>query len=138
MLEPKKIKHRKVFKGKIHGLATSGSSLEFGVYGLKSLEPVRLTARQIESARRAVMRCIARVGRFWIRVFPDIPVTSKPAEVRMGSGKGSLDRYIARVKPGRVLFELDGVSEDLAREAFRLASNKLPVSTKFVKHRYAE
>jgi large subunit ribosomal protein L16 len=133
MLAPKKTKYRKAFKGRIHGLATSANSLAYGVFGLKSLDPERLTARQIEAARRAAVRYLKRVGKFWIRIFPDIPVTSKPAEVRMGSGKGSPDHFVVRVKPGRVLFELDGVGEDVARVAFDKAAAKLPVRTKFVK-----
>jgi len=133
MLSPKKTKFRKVFKGRIHGVATSGAKVAFGSFGLKALEPERITARQIESARRAIRRYLKRAGRVWIRIFPDIPVTKKPAEVRMGGGKGSPEYWVARVRPGRVLFELDGVSEESAREAFELASAKLPIATTFVK-----
>ena len=132
MLTPKRTKYRKAFKGRIHGNAKGGSSLNFGQHGLKALEPERITARQIEAARRAISRHVKRVGRVWIRIFPDLPVTSKPAEVRMGKGKGSVDYWACRVKPGRVLFEIDGVSEELAREAFARAAAKLPVKTKFV------
>lgn len=132
MLTPKRTKFRKAFKGRIHGNAKGGSSLNFGQHGLKALEPERITARQIEAARRAISRHVRRVGRLWIRVFPDLPVSSKPAEVRMGKGKGSVDYWACRVKPGRVLFEIDGVSEELAREAFARAAAKLPVKTKFV------
>ena len=133
MLSPKKIKHRKVFKGKIHGNTKGGSTLTFGEYGLKALEPERITARQIESARRTISRAMKRMGKLWIRVFPDLPVTKKPAEVRMGSGKGGVEYWAARVKPGRIIFELDGVPEDVARKAFELAAAKLPIKTKFVK-----
>lgn len=132
MLTPKRTKYRKAFKGRIHGNAKGGSSLNFGQHGLKAIEPERITARQIEAARRAITRHVRRVGRLWIRIFPDLPVTSKPAEVRMGKGKGSVDYWACRVKPGRMLFEIDGVSEELAREAFARASAKLPVKTKFV------
>jgi large subunit ribosomal protein L16 len=132
MLTPKRTKFRKAFKGRIHGNAKGGSSLNFGQHGLKALEPERITARQIEAARRAITRHVKRVGRLWIRIFPDVPVTSKPAEVRMGKGKGSVDYWACRVKPGRILFEIDGVNEDLAREAFARAAAKLPVKTKFV------
>lgn len=132
MLLPKKTKYRKAFKGRIHGNAKGGSSLNFGQHGLKALEPERVTARQIEAARRAISRHVKRVGRLWIRVFPDVPVTGKPAEVRMGKGKGSVEYWAARVKPGRILFEIDGVSEEVAREAFARAAAKLPVKTKFV------
>ncbi|MCH2546814.1 MAG: 50S ribosomal protein L16 [Alphaproteobacteria bacterium] len=132
MLTPKRTKYRKAFKGRIHGNAKGGSTLNFGQHGLKAIEPERITARQIEAARRAITRHVRRVGRLWIRVFPDLPVTSKPAEVRMGKGKGSVDYWACRVKPGRVLFEIDGVSEELAREAFARAAAKLPVKTKFV------
>ena len=132
MLSPKKTKFRKAFKGKIHGVATSGTYVAYGSFGLKALEPARVTARQIESARRAITRHIRRVGKVWIRIFPDVPVSQKPAEVRMGSGKGSPEFWVARVKPGRVMFELDGVSPELAQEAFALASAKLPIATKFV------
>lgn len=132
MLFPKKTKFRKAFKGRIHGNAKGGTTLNFGAFGLKSDEPARITARQIESARRAITRHIKRSGRVWIRIFPDVPVSTKPTEVRMGSGKGSPEYWVARVHPGRVMFELDGVPEDLARRAFELASAKLPVKTRFV------
>jgi large subunit ribosomal protein L16 len=132
MLTPKRTKYRKAFKGRIHGNAKGGSSLNFGQHGLKAIEPERITARQIEAARRAITRHVKRVGRLWIRIFPDLPVTSKPAEVRMGKGKGSVDYWACRVKPGRILFEIDGVNEELAREAFARAAAKLPVKTKFV------
>lgn len=132
MLSPKKTKYRKAFKGRIHGNARSGATVAFGTYGLKAVEPARITARQIESARRAITRHMRRVGKLWIRIFPDIPVSKKPAEVRMGSGKGSPEFWVCRVKPGRILFELNGVSEEVAREAFSLASEKLPIDTKFV------
>lgn len=133
MLSPKKTKFRKAFKGRIHGLAKSGTTVSFGSYGLKAVEPARITARQIEAARRAITRHIRRVGRVWIRVFPDVPVSRKPAEVRMGSGKGSPEFWVCRVKPGRVMFELDGVAADVAEKAFELAAAKLPIGTKFVK-----
>ncbi|MDR1208439.1 MAG: 50S ribosomal protein L16 [Holosporales bacterium] len=132
MLSPKKTKFRKAFKGRIHGDARSGFSVAFGSFGLKALEPARITARQIEAARRAITRHVRRSGKLWIRVFPDIPISRKPAEVRMGSGKGAPEYWACRVKPGRVLFELDGVSETIAREAFDLAKEKLPIDTKFV------
>jgi large subunit ribosomal protein L16 len=132
MLSPKKTKYRKAFKGRIHGNAKGGSQLSFGAFGLKALEPERITARQIEAARRALTRHMKRVGRVWIRVFPDLPVSAKPAEVRMGSGKGSVEYWVARVHPGRILFEVDGVSRQVAEEAFALAAAKLPVKTKFV------
>jgi large subunit ribosomal protein L16 len=132
MLQPKKTKYRKAFKGRIHGAAKGGFSLNFGSYGLKTLEPERITARQIEAARRAITRQMKRQGRVWIRIFPDLPVTSKPTEVRMGKGKGSVDYWAARVKPGRIMFEIDGVSEELAREALRLGAAKLSVRTRFV------
>ena len=132
MLSPKKTKYRKQFKGRIHGTATSGADLTFGSYGLKALEPERVTARQIEAARRAITRHMKRSGRVWIRVFPDVPVSKKPTEVRMGSGKGAPEFWAARVKPGRVLFELDGVSVQVAREALELAAAKLPIKTRFV------
>lgn len=132
MLSPKKTKFRKAFKGKIHGNAKGGTDLNFGSYGLKALEPARITARQIEAARRAITRHIRRVGRVWIRIFPDIPVTEKPAEVRMGSGKGNPEYWICRVKPGRIMFELDGVAPEVAKVALELASAKLPIQTKFV------
>lgn len=133
MLSPKKTKFRKAFKGRIHGVATSGATLNFGSFGLKALTPERITARQIESARRAMTRHIKRSGRVWIRIFPDVPVSSKPAEVRMGSGKGSVEFWACRVHPGRILFEMDGVPEEVAREAMSLAAAKLPLQTKFVK-----
>ena len=133
MLAPKKSKFRKAFKGKIHGVATSGNSLAYGIYGLKSMDPERITARQIEAARRAATRFLKRAGKMWIRIFPDIPVSSKPAEVRMGSGKGSPEFFVVRVKPGRIMFELDGVPEDVARTALDKAAAKLPVRTKFIK-----
>lgn len=133
MLSPKKFKHRKQFKGRIHGNAKGGSSLAFGAYGLKALQPNRITSRQIEAARRAITRHMKRQGKVWIRIFPDVPVTAKPLEVRQGKGKGSPEYWAARVKPGRIMFEIDGVSEEVAREAFDLAAMKLPVKTKFVK-----
>jgi large subunit ribosomal protein L16 len=133
MLSPKKFKHRKQHKGRIHGNARSGTNLDFGAYGLKAMAPDRITARQIEAARRAVTRHLRRQGKLWIRIFPDVPVTAKPLEVRQGKGKGSVEYWAARVKPGRIMFELDGVSEELAREAFDLAAMKLPIKTKFVK-----
>lgn len=132
MLQPKKTKYRKAFKGRIHGNAKGGFLLNFGAYGLKTLEPERLTARQIEAARRAITRQMKRQGRVWIRVFPDLPVSDKPAEVRMGKGKGAVEYWAARVHPGRILFEIDGVPDDVAREALRLGAAKLPVRTKVV------
>ncbi len=132
MLSPKRTKYRKAHKGRIHGLAKGGTQLNFGSYGLKAVEPGRLTARQIEAARRAISRHIRRVGRVWIRIFPDVPVSTKPAEVRMGSGKGSPEFWVCRVKPGRIMFELDGVARNIAEEAFVLAAAKLPIDTKFV------
>ena len=132
MLSPKKTKYRKQFKGRIHGVAKGGFSLNFGSHGLKSVEPERVTARQIEAARRAITRHIKRSGRLWIRVFPDVPVSSKPAEVRMGTGKGSVEYWAARVHPGRIMFEIDGVPDDVAREALRLGAAKLPVKTRIV------
>jgi large subunit ribosomal protein L16 len=132
MLSPKRTKYRKAFKGRIHGVAKGGTALNFGAYGLKATEPGRITARQIEAARRAISRHIRRVGRVWIRVFPDVPVSTKPAEVRMGSGKGSPEYWVCRVKPGRIMFELDGVPADTAKVAFELAAAKLPISTRFV------
>ncbi len=132
MLSPKRTKYRKQHKGRIHGAAKGGSALTFGAYGLKAQQPGRLSARQIEAARRSITRHMRRVGKLWIRVFPDVPVSSKPAEVRMGSGKGTPEWWAAKVKPGRVLFELDGVSREVAEEAFRLAGAKLPISTKFI------
>lgn len=133
MLAPKKTKYRKAFKGRIHGDAKAGTTVSFGSYGLKALEPARITARQIEAARRAITRHIRRVGRVWIRVFPDVPVSTKPAEVRMGSGKGSPEYWVCRVKPGKILFELEGVLPEVAEKAFQLASAKLPIATRFVK-----
>ena len=132
MLSPKKTKYRKAHKGRIHGNAKGGYTLNFGAYGLKALEPERVTARQIEAARRAISRYVKRVGRLWIRIFPDVPVTKKPAEVRMGSGKGSVEYWACRVKPGRILFEIEGVPAEVAREAFERAAAKLPIKTKFV------
>jgi large subunit ribosomal protein L16 len=132
MLQPKRTKYRKAFKGRISGAAKGGFNLDFGSYGLKAMEPDRVTARQIEAARRAITRHMKRAGRVWIRVFPDVPVSKKPAEVRMGSGKGAPEFWAARVKPGRVLFELDGVPITVAREALALAAAKLPIKTRFV------
>src|SRR6187431_3399702 len=132
MLQPIRTKFRKAFKGRIHGLATSGADLAFGQYGLKALEPERVTARQIEAARRALTRHMKRAGRVWIRVFRDLPVSKKPAEVRMGSGKGTPELWVARVKPGRVIFEIDGVNVQTAKEALTLAAAKLPIKTRFV------
>jgi large subunit ribosomal protein L16 len=132
MLQPKRTKHRKAFKGRIHGVATSGTTLAFGQYGLKALEPDRVTARQIEAARRALTRFMKRAGRVWIRVFPDVPVSKKPAEVRMGSGKGAPEYWVAKIKPGRILFEIDGVDHETAKEALRLGASKLSIHTKFI------
>jgi large subunit ribosomal protein L16 len=132
MLSPKRTKFRKQHKGRIHGEAKGGSDLNFGHFGLKSMEPERITARQIEAARRAMTRHMKRQGRVWIRIFPDVPVSKKPTEVRMGKGKGSVEFWAAKVKPGRVMFEIDGVGEDVAREALRLAAMKLPVKCRFV------
>ena len=132
MLQPKRTKFRKAHKGRIHGAATSGATLAFGQFGLKAVEPERVTARQIEAARRALTRHMKRAGRVWIRVFPDVPVSKKPLEVRMGSGKGAPEYWVARVKPGRILFEIDGVPFTLAREALALAAAKLPIKTRFV------
>jgi large subunit ribosomal protein L16 len=132
MLSPKRSKYRKQHKGRIHGLAKGGFSLNFGTYGLKALEPERITARQIESARRAITRAMRRAGRVWIRIFPDVPVSTKPAEVRMGSGKGSPEFWVARVAPGRIMFEIDGVAPELAKEALTLGAAKLPIKTKFI------
>ena len=132
MLQPKRTKFRKQFKGRIHGEAKGGFNLDFGGFGLKATEPERVTARQIEAARRAITRHMKRQGRVWIRVFPDVPVTGKPTEVRMGKGKGSVDFWAAKVKPGRIMFEIDGVSETVAREALRLGAMKLPVTTRIV------
>jgi large subunit ribosomal protein L16 len=138
MLSPKRTKFRKQHKGRIHGTATSGAELTFGTYGLKALEPERVTARQIEAARRAMTRHMKRSGRVWIRIFPDVPVSSKPAEVRMGSGKGSPEFWVCRVKPGRIMFELDGVTPEIAREAFELAAAKLPIGSRFVSRQAEE
>ncbi|MBB3065665.1 MULTISPECIES: 50S ribosomal protein L16 [Limibacillus] len=132
MLQPKRTKFRKQHKGRIHGTAKGGTTVQFGAYGMKAMEPGRVSARQIEAARRAITRHMRRIGKLWIRVFPDVPITSKPAEVRQGKGKGSVEWWAVRVKPGRVLFELDGVTRPMAEEAFRLAAAKLPVQTKFV------
>jgi large subunit ribosomal protein L16 len=132
MLQPKKTKYRKQFKGRIHGQAKGGFSLNFGAFGLKSLEPERVTARQIEAARRAITRQMKRQGRVWIRIFPDVPVSDKPAEVRMGKGKGAIEYWAARVAPGRIMFEIDGVADDVAREALRLGAAKLPIRTRVV------
>ena len=132
MLQPKRTKYRKAFKGRIHGQAKAGFTLNYGSHGLKALEPNRVTAREIEAARRAITRAMKRAGRVWIRVFPDVPVTSKPTEVRMGKGKGAVDYWAARVKPGRIMFELDGVPEETAREALRLGAAKLSVKTRFI------
>ena len=133
MLQPKRTKYRKMFKGNNYGLATRGSSVAFGDFGLKATERCRMTAREIEAARRAMARYVKRGGQIWIRVFPDVPITKKPLEVRMGSGKGNVEYWVAKVKPGKVLFEMEGVTEEVAREAFRLAGAKLSVTTSFVK-----
>lgn len=132
MMSPKRTKFRKAHKGRIHGDAKGGTSLNFGSYGMKALQPERITARQIEAARRAITRHIKRQGRVWIRIFPDVPVTKKPTEVRMGKGKGSVEFWACKVKPGRVMFEIDGVSDGVAREALRLGAAKLPVKCKIV------
>jgi len=132
MLSPKRTKFRKMFKGRIHGEAKGGTDLNFGSFGLKATTPERVTARQIEAARRAMTRHMKRQGRVWIRIFPDLPVTKKPTEVRMGKGKGSVEFWAAKVKPGRIMFEIDGVNEEIAREALRLAAMKLSVKTRFV------
>src|SRR5579864_1806430 len=132
MLQPARSKFRKQHKGRIHGAAKAGFSLAFGSYGLKAIEPERVTARQIEAARRALTRHMKRAGRVWIRVFPDVPVSKKPIEVRMGKGKGAPELWVVRVAPGRIMFEVDGVPEGLAREAFELAAAKLPIKTRFV------
>jgi len=132
MLQPKRTKFRKAHKGRIHGKAKGGTTLNFGAYGLKALEPGRVTAREIEAARRAVTRHMKRSGRIWIRIFPDVPVSTKPAEVRMGSGKGTPEYWVCRVKPGRIMFEIDGIPPNVAAEAFALAAAKLSVATKFV------
>lgn len=133
MLMPKRVKHRKQFRGRMKGKAMRGNTVQFGDYGLQALEPAWISSRQIESSRRAIMRHIKRRGRVWIRIFPDKPVTKRAAESRMGKGKGAVDHYVAVVKPGHVLFEMSGIEEELAREALRLAAFKLPISTKFVK-----
>ena len=133
MLSPKRVKFRKQHKGRIHGVAKGGADLSFGSYGLKALSPERVTARQIEAARRAITREMKRAGRLWIRIFPDVPVSDKPAEVRMGKGKGAPEFWVARVKPGRIMFEIGEVDEDTARRAFALGAAKLPVKSKFVK-----
>ena len=133
MLSPKRVKFRKQHKGRIHGVAKGGAELSFGSYGLKALSPERVTARQIEAARRAITREMKRAGRLWIRIFPDVPVSDKPAEVRMGKGKGAPEFWVARVKPGRIMFEIADVDEDTARHAFALGAAKLPVKSKFVK-----
>lgn len=132
MLQPKRTKYRKQFKGRNNGLAQSGNYVAFGEFGLKTLEGARMTSREIEAARRAMTRYVKRGGQVWIRVFPDVPITKKPLEVRMGSGKGNVEYYVAKVKPGKVLFEMEGVTEAIAREAFRLAASKLSVDTQFV------
>ena len=132
MLSPKKTKYRKQFKGRIHGVAKGGYELAFGQYGLKAQEPERVTARQIEAARRAITREMKRQGRVWIRVFPDLPVSKKPVEIRMGKGKGSVEYWAARIKPGRIVFEIDGVDETTAKEALRLGAMKLPIMTRVV------
>lgn len=132
MLQPKRTKFRKAHKGRLKGTATSGTSLNFGAYGLKALEPGRITARQIEATRRAITRHMKRQGRVWIRIFPDIPVSKKPTEVRMGKGKGSPEYWMVRIQPGKVMFELDGVSLEVAKEAFERGAAKLPIKTKFI------
>jgi large subunit ribosomal protein L16 len=132
MLQPKRTKFRKAFKGRIHGQAKGGTTLVYGSHGLKAMEPERLTARQIEAMRRAIVRHMKRAGRNWMRIFPDVPVTKKPAEVRMGSGKGSPELWVARVKPGRIIFEIDGVSDQIAREALELGAAKLPIKCRIV------
>lgn len=133
MLMPKRVKYRKQMRGRMKGKATRGTDVAFGDYGLQALEPAWITARQIEAARRAIVRHVRRRGMYWIRIFPDKPVTAKPAETRMGKGKGAVDHWVAVVKPGRIMFELSGVSEEAAREAMRLASHKLPIKCQFVK-----
>jgi len=132
MLMPKRVKYRKQMRGRLKGKATRGAEVSFGDYGLQALEPCWMTSRQIEAARRAIVRYVRRGGKLWIRVFPDKPVTAKPAETRMGSGKGNVDHWVAVVKPGHVIFEIGGVSEEAAREAMRLASHKLPIQTQFI------
>jgi large subunit ribosomal protein L16 len=138
MLQPKRTKYRKAFKGRINGLAKGGAALNFGAYGMKAVEPDRISARQIEACRRAITRHLKRAGRVWIRVFPDKPVSKKPAEVRMGKGKGSVELWVAVIKPGRILFEIDGVPEQLASEAIALGAAKLPIRTKFVSRIHEE
>lgn len=138
MLMPKRVKYRKTHRGRMKGKATRGNRISFGEFGLQALEPSWVTSRQIEAARRAIVRHVRRGGKLWIRVFPDKPVTKKPAESRMGSGKGSVDHWVVVVKPGRVLFEIAGVGEEQAREAFRLASHKLPIKTQFITREEAE
>jgi large subunit ribosomal protein L16 len=133
MLSPARTKFRKAHKGRIHGIETRATNLNFGDFGLKSLSPERITSRQIEAARRAISRYMKRAGKIWIRVFPDVPVTQKPAEVRQGKGKGNIEHYVFRVKPGRIIFEIDGVSEEIAKRAFELGAAKLPINTKFVR-----
>lgn len=133
MLMPKRVKYRKQMRGRMKGKATRGTKVAFGEYGLQALEPAWVTARQIEAARRAIVRHVRRRGKYWIRIFPDKPVTAKPAETRMGKGKGAVDHWVAVVKPGRIMFELSGVSEEMAREAMRLAAHKLPIKCQFVK-----
>jgi len=137
MLMPRKTKYRKAQKGRNNGVATRGTEISFGSYGLKALENERITSRQIESARRAMTRYVKRGGKIWIRIFPHTPITKKPAEVRMGSGKGALDHYVAKVQAGTILFEMDGVTEDIAKEAMRLAAYKLPMGTKFMAKAHA-
>ncbi|RAI44177.1 50S ribosomal protein L16 [Rhodoplanes roseus] len=132
MLQPARTKFRKAHKGRIKGIATSGTTLAFGQFGLKAMAPERITARQIEAARRAMTRHMKRAGRVWIRIFPDVPISKKPLEVRMGSGKGAPEYWVARVKPGRILFEVDGVTSEIAREALTLAAAKLPIKTRFI------
>ena len=133
MLQPKRTKYRKAHKGRIHGLAKGGTDLNFGAFGMKAVEPGRITARQIEACRRAITRHLKRAGRVWIRIFPDKPISKKPAEVRMGKGKGSVEFWVAPVKPGRVMFEIDGVPGDLAEEAMRRGAAKLPIGTRFIR-----
>jgi large subunit ribosomal protein L16 len=132
MLQPKRTKFRKQFKGRIHGAAKSGTTLAFGEVGLKAMEPERVTARQIEAARRAIARHTKRQGRIWLRIYPDVPVTKKPAEVRMGSGKGGIELWVARVKPGRIMFEIGGVDPKIAKEALILGAAKLPIKCRVV------
>ena len=132
MLQPMRTKYRKAHKGRIHGVASSATSLAFGQFGLKAMAPERITARQIEAARRAMTRHMKRAGRVWIRIYPDVPISKKPLEVRMGSGKGAPEYWVARVKPGRILFEVDGITSQIAREALTLAAAKLPIKTRFI------